>query len=156
MNLNLTLAFQVLFFIGFVWFSKKFVWTPIIGALHDRKTRIADGLAAAEKGQMAEREGRNQAEQVIAEAKGQANEIIGKAEKRGAELLDEARDNAKQEGERISAAARAEIETEVNKAKESLRGQVSELAVAGAQQILKKEVDADAHADLLNQLAAKL
>jgi F-type H+-transporting ATPase subunit b len=156
MNLNLTLAFQVLFFIGFVWFSKKFVWTPIIGALHDRKTRIADGLAAAEKGQMAEQEGRNQAEQVIAEAKGQANEIIGKAEKRGAELLDEARDNAKQEGERISAAARAEIETEVNKAKESLRGQVSELAVAGAQQILKKEVDADAHADLLNQLAAKL
>jgi F-type H+-transporting ATPase subunit b len=156
MNLNLTLAFQVLFFIGFVWFSKKFVWTPIIGALHDRKTRIADGLAAAEKGQLAEQEGRNQAEQVIAEAKGQANEIIGKAEKRGAELLDEARDNAKQEGERISAAARAEIETEVNKAKESLRGQVSELAVAGAQQILKKEVDADAHADLLNQLAAKL
>ncbi len=156
MNLNLTLAFQVLFFIGFVWFSKKFVWTPIIGALHDRKTKIADGLAAAEKGQMAEQEGRNQAEQVITEAKGQANEIIGKAEKRGTELLDEARGNAKQEGERIAAAARAEIETEVNKAKESLRGQVSELAVAGAQQILKKEVDAEAHTDLLNQLAAKL
>ena len=156
MNLNLTLAFQVLFFIGFVWFSKKFVWTPIIGALHERKTKIADGLAAAEKGQMAEQEGRNQAEQVITEAKGQANEIIGKAEKRGTELVDEARRNAKLEGERIPAAARAEIETEVNKAKESLRGQVSELAVAGAQQILKKEVDAKAHADLLNQLAAKL
>jgi len=156
MNLNLTLAFQVLFFIGFVWFSKKFVWAPIIGALHERKTQIADGLAAAEKGQMAEQEGRNQAEQLIAEAKGQANEIVGKAEKRGTELVDEARGNAKQEGERITAAARAEIETEVNKAKESLRGQVSELAVAGAQQILKKEVDAKAHAELLNQLAAKL
>ena len=156
MNLNLTLAFQVLFFIGFVWFCKKFVWSPIIGALHERKTKIADGLAAAEKGQMAEQEGRNQAEQVVVEAKGQANEIIGKAEKRGTELVDEARGNAKLEGERIAAAARAEIETEVNKAKESLRGQVSELAVAGAQQILKKEVDAKAHADLLNQLAAKL
>ncbi|WP_424947233.1 F0F1 ATP synthase subunit B [Candidatus Spongiihabitans sp.] len=156
MNLNLTLAFQVLFFIGFVWFSKKFVWTPIIGALHQRKTQIADGLAAAEKGQMAEQQGRDQAQQVIAEAKEQANEIIGKAEKRGAELVDEARDHAKQEGERITTAAQAEIDTELNKAKETLRGQVGELAVAGARQILKREVDGKAHADLLNDLAAKL
>ena len=156
MNPNLTLAFQVLFFIGFVWFSKKFVWTPIIGALHQRKTQIADGLAAAEKGQMAEQQGRDQAQQVIAEAKNQANEIIGKAEKRGAELVDEARDQAKQEGERIAAAAQAEIDTELNKAKETLRGQVGELAVAGARQILKREVDGKAHSDLLDDLAAKL
>ncbi len=156
MNLNLTLLFQVLFFIGFVWFSKKFVWTPLMAALHERKTQIADGLAAAEKGQMAEQQGHDQAQRVIAEAKSQANEIIGKAEKRGGELIDEARGNAKQEGERIIAAAQAEIDTEVNKAKESLRGQVGELAVAGARQILKREVDAKAHAELLNQLAAKL
>ena len=156
MNLNLTLAFQVLFFIGFVWFSKKFVWMPIIGALHQRKTQIADGLAAAEKGQMAEQQGHDQAQRVIAEAKNQANEIIGKAEKRGAELVDEARDSAKQEGERIAAAAQAEIDTELNKAKETLRRQVGELAVAGARQILKREVDGKAHAELLDGLAAKL
>ncbi len=156
MNLNLTLIVQVFFFIIFVWFCKKFVWSFLIDALDERKTRIADGLAAAEKGQMAEAEGLKQAETVIAEAKGQANEIIAKADKRGSELVDEARDNAKQEGERITTAARAEIDTEINKAKETLRGQVGELAVAGAQQILKKEVDAKAHAKLLKDLAAKL
>lgn len=156
MNLNLTLAFQMLFFVGFVWFCKKFVWAPIITALHQRKTQIADGMAAAEKGQMAEQEGRDQAQQVIAEAKSQASEIIGKAEKRGTELVDEARDNAKQEGERITTAAQAEIDSEINKAKETLRRQVGELAVTGARQILKREVDDKAHTALLDDLAAKL
>ena len=156
MNINLTLLFQVLFFALFVWFSKKFVWTPLIGALQQRKAQIADGLAAAEKGQMAEQQGRDQAQQVIAEAKTQAGDIIGKAEKRGAELVDEAKDNARQEGARITAAAHAEIDTEVNKAAEKLRRQVGELAVAGAQQILKREVDGKAHAKLLDELAAKL
>ena len=156
MNINLTLLFQVAFFAVFVWFCKKYVWPPIISALNERKTQIADGLAAAEKGQLAEQEGRAEAEKVIAEAKAQAGEIIGKAEKYGAELVDEAKSNAKVEGERIMTAAQAEIETEINKAKESLRAQVSELAVAGAQQILKKEVDAKAHAELLDDLAAKL
>lgn len=156
MNLNLTLAFQVLFFIVFVWFSKKFVWTPIIGALNERKNQIADGLAAAEKGLKAEEEGRVQAGEVIAEAKDQAGDIISKAEKHGTELVEEAKNNAREEGERIMTAARAEIDTELNKAKESLRKQVSELAVAGAQQILKREVDAKSHADLLDDLAAKL
>jgi len=156
MNLNLTLAFQVLFFIVFVWFSKKFVWTPIMGALNERKTRIADGLVAAEKGLMAEAEGHKEAEKVILEAKNQANDIIGKAEKRGSELVDEARGAARQESERIISAARAEIDTELNKAKDVLRGQVSQLAVAGAQQILGREVDEKAHADILDDLAAKL
>ncbi len=156
MNLNLTLAFQVLFFIVFVWFSKKFVWTPIMGALNERKTRIADGLAAAEKGLMAEAEGQKQAEEVILEAKNQANDIIGKAEKRGSELVDEARGTARQESERILNAARTEIDTELNKAKDALRGQVSQLAIAGAQQILGREVDEKAHADILDDLAAKL
>ncbi len=156
MNLNLTLAFQVLFFIGFVWFSKKFVWTPIIGALNERKTRIADGLAAAEKGQMAEAEGHKEAGKVILEAKNQANGIIGKAEKRGTELIDEARSGARQESERIMNAARAEIDTELNKAKDVLRGQVSQLAVIGAQKILGREVDAKDHADILDDLVAKL
>ena len=156
MNLNLTMAFQVLFFIVFVWFTKKFVWAPIIGALHERKTQIADGLAAAEKGHMAEEEGRVQAGQVVSEAKDQAGEIINKAEKHGTELVEEAKTNARDEGERILTAARGEIDTELNKAKEALRQQVSVLAIAGAQQILKREVDAKSHAKLLDDLAAKL
>ncbi|MCY4051180.1 MAG: F0F1 ATP synthase subunit B [Gammaproteobacteria bacterium] len=156
MNLNLTLAFQVLFFIIFVWFSKRYVWTPIIGALNERKTKIADGLAAAEKGQMAEQEGRQKAEEVIGEAKQQAGEIISKAEKYGNELVEQAKQNAREEEEKILTAARAEIDTEMNRARESLRQQVGELAVAGARQILKKEVDASAHAKLLNDLAARL
>lgn len=156
MNINLTLLFQVLFFALFVWFSKRFIWPPLIGALNARKEAIADGLAAAEKGHLAEEEGRQQASQVIAEAKSQANEIIGRAEKRGAELVDEARDNAKSEGERIIAAARAEIDTELGKARENLRAQVGELAVAGAGRILEREIDPAAHAELLDRLAAKL
>ena len=156
MNVNLTLLFQVIFFAIFVWFCKKYVWTFLISALDERKTRIADGLAAAEKGQMAEEDGRKAAEKVIAEAKAQASEIIARAEKRDSEMVDEAKVSARQEGDRILAAAQAELETELNRAKESLRAQVSELAVAGAQKILKREVDAKAHADILDDLAAKL
>ena len=98
MNINLTLLFQVLFFAVFVWFSKKFVWAPIMGALNARKATIADGLASAEKGHLAEEEGRRQAEGVIAEAKVQATEIINRASSRAAELVDEAKDNARSEG----------------------------------------------------------
>ena len=156
MNINLTLLFQVLFFAVFVWFSKQYVWRPLIGALNTRKATIADGLAAAEKGQMAEEAGRQQADEVIAEAKTRANEIIVRAEKRGTELVDEAKGNARAEGERIVAAAHAEIDTELSKAKETLRGQVSELAVAGARQILGREVDAKAHEKMLGELAGRL
>ena len=156
MNINLTLLFQVLFFAIFVWFSKKFVWAPMIGALNARKANIADGLASADKGRMAEEEGRRQAEVVIAEAKAQAGEIISRAEKRGGELVDEAKENARNEGERMSIAARAEIDTELNKAKETLRTEVGELAVAGARQILNREIDPKTHAELLDGLAAKL
>ena len=156
MNINLTLLFQVLFFAIFVWFSKKFVWAPMIGALNARKANIADGLASADKGRMAEEEGRRQAEVVIAEAKTQAGEIISRAEKRGGELVDEAKENARNEGERMSVAARAEIDTELNKARETLRTEVGELAVAGARQILNREIDPKTHAELLDGLAAKL
>ena len=156
MNINVTLLYQMLFFVVFVWFSKKFVWAPIIGALNARRTTIADGLAAAEKGRQAESEGRKQADKMVIEAKTRASGIIGKAEKRGAELVEEARQKAKTEGERILAGARSEIDTETNKARQVLRGQISELAVAGARQILQREVDAKAHADVLDQLAARL
>ncbi|MEM7194132.1 MAG: F0F1 ATP synthase subunit B [Pseudomonadota bacterium] len=156
MNINITLLWQMGFFLVFVWFCKAYVWAPILGAINERRTTIADGLAAAEKGQAAEAEGMKQAEQFVAEAKGQASDIVSKAEKRGSELVEEARAQASAEKERILSQAREEIETETNKAREALRGQVSELAVAGAQQILRREVDAKAHTDLLDQLAAKL
>ena len=156
MNINLTLLFQVLFFIVFVWFSKRFVWTPLIGALNQRKTTIADGLAAAEKGRAAESQGKQRADETVAEAKAQAKEIIARAEKRGAELVDEAKESARAEGQRIVTAARAEVDTELNRAKESLRGKVGELAVAGARQILGREIDADAHDGMLKDLAGKL
>lgn len=156
MNLNLTLLFQVLFFAAFVWFSKKYVWTPIIGALNERKTRIADGLVAAEQGQLAEQRGQQQAEKIIAEAKIQAGKIISKAEKHGGELVTTAKTTARHEGERMLNAAQTEITTEVNKAKQVLRAEVGELALAGAEKILQREVDAKTHAELLDSLAARL
>ena len=156
MNINFTLIGQLITFIVFVWFCKQYVWTPIINALAERRTTIADGLAAADKGQAAQAEGEIQAGKLVEEAKGQAAEILGKAEKRGSDIVSEAKVEAGDEGDRILVAARAEIDTEVSKAKEGLRAQVSELAIAGAQQILKREVDEKAHADLLNDLAAKL
>ncbi len=156
MNINLTLIGQLITFIVFVWFCKQYVWTPIINALAERRQTIADGLAAADKGQAAQAEGEILAIKMVDEAKGQAAEILNKAEKRGTEIVSEAKTEAGEEGDRILVAARADIDTEVSKAKEGLRTQVSELAVAGAQQILKREVDAKAHADMLNDLAARL
>lgn len=156
MNINLTLIGQTITFIVFVWFSKKYVWAPIMVALDERRTKIADGLAAADKGQAAEAEAVAAAEKTVTDAKSQAAEIIAKAEKRGQEIVSEAKDGAQVEADRIKSGATAEIDTEVSKAKEGLRAQVSELAIAGAQQILKREVDGKAHADLLKDLAAKL
>jgi len=156
MNINLTLLGQMIVFVIFVWFTKKYVWTPIINALNDRRAKIADGLAAAEKGQQAQALGEEKAQEVIAQAKTQATEILGKAEKRGSEIVEESKDGAKIEGERILASARGEIEKEVNMAKEQLRSQVATLAVEGAQKILDREVDASVHAGMLDDLAAKL
>ncbi len=156
MNINVTLLWQMVFFVIFVWFTKKFVWTPIIGVINERKTTIADGLAAAEKGQRAEEDGLKKAEEVVADAKTRATEIISRAEKHGQELVEEAKSRARTEGERIVASAQDDIQTELNKAREVLRGQVGELAVEGARKILDREIDSRAHADLLDRLAAKL
>lgn len=156
MNINLTLLFQMVFFVFFVWFTGKYVWTPIIGVLNERKTRIADGLAAAEKGVKAEEVGHQKAEKLIAEAKAQANEIIAKAEKRGNEIVEEAKAGARVEGERIVNSARSEIDREVNQARDELRNRVSALAISGAQKILAREIDADAHGEMLEDLAREL
>jgi len=156
MNINLTLLGQMIVFVIFVWFTKKYVWTPIINALDERRTRIVNGLAAAEKGRQAQAVGEEKAQQLIAQAKSDAAEILNKAEKRGSEIVDEAKDGAKQEGEKILASARGEIDKELNMAKEQLRGQVAALSIQGAAKILSREVDASVHAEMLDDLAAKL
>lgn len=156
MNLNLTLMVQVLFFAVFVWFSKKFVWTPLIGALHQRQTQIADGLAAAEKGQAAEQQARDQAEEVIVQAKEQAKQIVANAEKRGTTVIEEAKTTAGTEKQRIIASAQSEVEQDVHSAREALRTHVSSIAVAAAGKIVGKEIDESVHTELLEDLVQQL
>lgn len=156
MNINLTLIGQTLTFIVFVWFCMKFVWPPIMQALHDRKAKIADGLAAAERGQHDKELAQKRAKEVLHEAKGEAAEIIAQAQKRASEIVEEAKADARTEGERLKVAARAEIEQETNRAKEQLRGQVVFLAVAGAGKVLERELDERAHSDMLDKLASQI
>jgi F-type H+-transporting ATPase subunit b len=156
MNINLTLIGQLLAFVVFVWFTKKFVWTPIIAALNERKAKIADGLAAAERGQHEQELAKERAVEELKKAKAQAAEIINQANKRAGEIVDEAKENARSEGERILAAAQAEIEQETNRARETLRGKVAELAVSGAEKILRREINSDAHSEVLDAVAKQL
>lgn len=156
MNLNATLFAQFVVFFILAWFTMKFVWPPLMKALDERAEKIANGLAAAEKGkaEMAAAEKRVQAE--LAGAKDEGLKRIGDAEKRAAAIVEEAKKTASDEAARIIAAAKADAVQQVTQAREALRGQVATLAVAGAEQILKREVNAAAHADLLNQLKAEL
>ena len=156
MNINLTLIGQTITFMVFVWFCMKFIWPPLVKALEERKQKIADGLAAAERGQREQHLAEERAAEKLKEAKAQAQEILNQAQKRASEIVDEAKGTARVEGERIITAAQAEIEQEANRAREALRAQVAELAVAGAGKILKREIDAKAHEDLLNDLVAQL
>ncbi|MBL3527317.1 MAG: F0F1 ATP synthase subunit B [gamma proteobacterium endosymbiont of Lamellibrachia anaximandri] len=156
MNINLTLIGQLLSFMVFVWFTMKFVWTPIMGALEVRKKEIADGLAAAERGQHEQELAKERAKGVLHEAKAQAAEIVAQAQKRAAEIVDDAKGSARTEGERILTAAQAEIEQETNRAREQLRGKVAELAIAGAEKILKKEINAETHKDIVDGLAKEI
>jgi len=156
MNINLTLIGQTLSFLLFVWFCKKFVWPPMVNAMQERQTQIADGLAAAEKGQEAQQVAEKEAAEVVAKAKTQAAEIIASAEKRGNAVVDEAKTTATSEKERIVASAQAEVEQDVHTAREALRGQVSSIAVAAASKIVDKEIDESAHAGLLDDLVAQL
>jgi F-type H+-transporting ATPase subunit b len=156
MNFNATLIGQSITFIFFVWFCMKYVWPPIMNALEMRKKQIADGLAAADRGKHELELAAKKAGDNMRDAKSQAAEVIAQAEKRAAQIIDEAKTAAKDEGERQLAAAKAEIDQEANRARESLREQVAALAVAGAEKILRREVNAQTHADLLGQLKAEL
>ncbi len=156
MNINLTLIGQSITFIFFVLFCMKFIWPPLVAALDERQKVIADGLAAAEKGKHDGELAKQRVLEALKEAKEKAQEIINLAEKRASEIVEESKDNARVEGERIVAAANAEIEQEVNRAREQLRGQVVSLAVAGAGKVLKREIDEKANEDLLKDLVAQL
>ncbi|WP_293643808.1 F0F1 ATP synthase subunit B [Thiolapillus sp.] len=156
MNINLTLIAQLISFAVFVWFTMKYVWPPMIKAMEERKARIADGLAAAERGVHEKELAQQAALEKLHEAKQQSAEIVARAEKRAAEIVDEAKDQARSEGERLLTAARAEIDQEANKAREVLRSKVAELAVMGAEKILRKEINAEAHKDIVDSLAKQI
>jgi F-type H+-transporting ATPase subunit b len=134
----------------------KFIWPPLIKALDERRQKIADGLAAADRGNQSLAEARKQTAQIEAEARTRAQQIVAEAEKRGAALVEEAKSHAKAEGDRLIEAARVDAEQQVQRAKTALRDQVADLAVAGAAQILQREVNPQVHAELLAQLKAKL
>ncbi|CAN1536458.1 AtpF F0F1-type ATP synthase, subunit b [Methylophilaceae bacterium] len=156
MNINFTLIAQAIAFAVLIWFTVKFVWPPLLSAIETRQKEIADGLAAASEGRNALEVAAKKSEITLNEAKQKASEIIGQAEKRGSQIVEDAKGVAKAEGDRIIAGAKAEIEQEINRAKEGLRSQVSSLAVAGAEKILRKEINASAHSDMLAKLAAEL
>jgi F-type H+-transporting ATPase subunit b len=156
MNINATLVGQAIAFFLFVVFCMKYVWPPIMHALQERKKKIADGLAAAERGKHEKHLAEERAKEILRVAKEQAGEIINRAEKRANEIIDEAKGDAREEGGRLLTAARAEINQEINRAKEDLRGQVVTLAVLGAGKVLEREVDATVHAALLAKLAAEI
>jgi F-type H+-transporting ATPase subunit b len=156
MNINATLLAQAIMFALFVWFTMKYVWPPITTALLARQKQIADGLAASDRGKHELELAAKKASQELRVAKEKASEIIALADKRASEIIDEAKVGAKLESDRIIAGAKAEIDQEVNRAKEGLRQQVSVLAVAGAEKILRREIDTKAHADMLSVVASEL
>ena len=156
MNINMTLIGQSITFSLFVWFCMKFVWPPIMGALDARKKLIADGLAAADRGKHELELAAKRASETLHDAKIKASEIIAQAEKRAGQVVEEAKGTAKGEGDRMITAALAEIEQESHRAREALRSEVAALVVAGATKVLRREVDAKAHADLLEAIKNEL
>lgn len=156
MNLTVTMIAQAVTFFAFIWFCKALIWPYLITAIETRQKQIADGLAAGEEGRRSLERAAKDADAAIAQARSRASEIVAQAEKRAGQMIEEAKSTAKVEGERLVAGAKAEIDQEVSRAKEMLRTQVATLAVAGAEQILKREVDAGAHADMLAAVQRQL
>ena len=156
MNINFTLVMQAVAFAAFIWFTSRFVWPHLMRAIDTRQKQIADGLAAGEQGRHDLASAEKRVADMLAEAKSRSSEIIAQGEKLKTETVDAAKTEAKGEAARIVAAAKDEIAQEVVRAKEALRNQVADLAVAGAAKILKREVDAKAHADLLASIRQQL
>lgn len=156
MNINLTLIIQMVVFALLIWFTMRFVWPIILGAMEERSKRIAAGLAAAEKGQQELSQARVNSDAIIREARDRAQQIIDQAQHRANELVDQAKSVATQEGQRLVAAAQQQIDLEANRAREILRREVGQLAVSTASKLLEREIDANKHADLISKLATQI
>ncbi len=156
MQLHFTLIAQALVFLAFIAFTIKFVWPPMLRAIEARQKTIADGLAAADQGRKSLETSAKQADEEIQAARTRAAEILAQAEKRASQMIETAKAAAKEESGREKAAAKTEIEQDVSRARETLREQVASLAVAGAEKILRREVNAQSHTELLQQLKKEL
>ena len=156
MSINLTLIAQALAFAGFIWLIATFVWPPLLNAIEERQKKIAEGLAAADNSQRALAQAQETANEELKAARAKANEIIEQAHQRANQLVEAAKAEAVTEGLRQKALFDAEIEASANRAREDLRQQVSALAVTGAEKLLRREIDANAHRALLDELAAEI
>lgn len=156
MNINASLFAEIIAFSLFIWLTMKFVWPPIMAAMQARQEKIADGLAAAERGVRDLEMAKAEVAKLLKAAREQAGDVLAQANKRGAELLDEAKAQARAEGERLLTAARAQIEQDISRAREQLRRDVAQIAVLGAGKILAREIDAKAHVELLDKVANDL
>jgi F-type H+-transporting ATPase subunit b len=152
----MTLIGQSIAMLVFVWFCMKFIWPPLMTAIEERQSEIADGLAAAELGQQSLDKAKAEAGEVVDDARKQATTILDQAHARASEIVADGKADGVKERERQLAAASAEVEQETNRAREELRGQVSAIALAGAEKILLREIDSDTHEDILGKLAAEL
>ena len=156
MDINMTLIGQTIAMIVFVWFCMKFIWPPLLAAIEERQEKIAEGLAAADKGQESLEKATVEATGIIEDARKQATSILDQANARANEIVAEGKTDGVKERERQLGAAKAEIEQEANRAREELRGQVSAIAIASAEKILEREIDGKQHDDILGKLAAEL
>lgn len=156
MNINVTMFFQLFAFGLFVWFCMSKVWPPLMQAMAERQKKIADGLAAADRGEQALADAAKHKEEALAQARADAQDILANANRQASEIVERAKTDARNEGERIIAGAQAELDAEVNKAKAALRAEVSAIALSAAEKILEREVDASAHEGLLKDLAAQV
>jgi F-type H+-transporting ATPase subunit b len=156
MNINATLIGQTIAFIVFVWFCRRYIWPHIMQALEDRRARISEGLAAAERGQQELATAEERSRAVLDDAKAQAKEILAQAQHRADEIVQGSKDEARVEGGKLLSAAQSEIDQERNQAREELRAEVVAIALAGAEQVLMREVDARVHSETLEKLAARI
>ena len=156
MNINFTLFAQAISFAAFIWFTVRFIWPPLLAAIEERQQKIADGLAAADKGARSLEEAQVRIQAMVEEARGQARQILDQAQVRANGIVEEARSAAGQERDRIIQSGKAEVDQQINRARDELRGQVAAIAVSGAEKILAREIDSRTHQDLLNKLAAQI
>jgi len=156
MEFNATLIGQAVVFLILIWFTVKFIWPPLTRAIEERQKKIAEGLSAAERGQKDLEEAKSRAEAIIREARERANQIVEQANRRSNEIIESAKTAAAEEGQRLVAAARAEVAVEVSHVREQLRREIGELVVRGASRLLEREIDPKTHAQLLDNLAEEI